>query len=157
MDVHSELNDNGDILWTSVNGVFYRDVQTGETVTLSDKFDPTHNYDYTMHPLQINNNKTMVWSYLNEVYLFNGSETILVSDTPNNKFLFQLNEEDLLVWFEQVEGFWQVMYYNGSIVGQVTTGSNNSVFPELNNINEIVWSSFDGTDDEIYKATPICQ
>lgn len=157
MDRSPKINSKGHVIWGSGDSgklYFYDGVTVNEFTDISG--GKRGRYD-------INSSGSIAWILRdNKMYLLlRGLETTLISDNANDKMNLRMDENNNLSWIEQINGQWQVMYYDGSvkqisgldikvILGSYTSMDIISVLSISN--NQVAWYAHDGNDYEIYRT-----
>ena len=83
-----------------------------------------------------------------EIFLYNGSETIQLTDNDVNDFFPKISGDNV-VWQSQINLDAEIFLYDGSQTIQITDNDVRDFFPAISGDN-IVWSGNDGNDREIF-------
>ena len=83
-----------------------------------------------------------------EIFLYNGSETIQLTNNDVNDFFPQISDNNV-VWQSQIDSDGEIFLYNGSETIQLTNNDVEDFFPAISGEN-VVWSGSDGRDREIF-------
>jgi hypothetical protein len=109
---------------------------------------------------QINENNYIVWSANTnangdgDIFLFDGSTIIKLSDNDNRGAYPRINNNNHVVWGNIALG--DIFYYDGSTVTEITDPYSGGYYPQINDNDHIVWSGISlesllrGTDMEIF-------
>ena len=139
------LNDNGHIVWAARNGnysqIFYYDGST--TIQLTNS-NANKNFP------DINNNGHVVWRNIDinsnpsdiEIFYYNGNTSFNISNNSNVEYAPKINNNGHVVWSgKDVNGVDNVYYYDGITINQITNyTTSNTSDPDINDLNQIVWS-----------------
>ncbi len=96
----------------------------------------------------------IVWSELKsgdndfEIFLYNGSETIQLTDNDVNDFFPKISGDNV-VWQSQIREDAEIFLYDGSETIQLTNNDVGDERPAISGDN-VVWSGSDGNDSEIF-------
>lgn len=166
------LNENGQIAWVAssivTNGIcesnlweiFYFDGDVSQ-LTLNNNFETY---------VDINDNGQLVWYKVDKsgsrLIFSDSSSALLIAENIsyqqpkiNNNQIFihskeqaQINNRDIYVYVQNVNGNYEVFVSDGSTEIQLTNNRFDDLFPQINENNVIIWQGFDGQDFEIFKA-----
>jgi hypothetical protein len=62
----------------------------------------------------------------------------------------QINSSGKVVWQQYDGSDWEIFFWNGSAVQQLTNNSTDDRNPKINDLGQVAWEHYDGTDWEIY-------
>jgi len=105
---------------------------------------------------QISENQ-VVWSNHdgndNEIYLFNGTSTIQLTNNSSDDSEPQISGNQV-VWKGYDGNSLEIFLFDGTNTTKITNDSFNDQEANLNGDDIVIWSRDDGSDREIFKATP---
>jgi hypothetical protein len=89
-----------------------------------------------------------------EIYLYNGSTTIQLTNNSTNDHEPQISANGYVVWQGSVDTDDEIFLHDGTGTTQLTNNSYNDNNPKINNAGSVVWDRDNGFDSEIFLATP---
>ena len=144
------LSDNGEMVWTQTNsssGIAYFD---GNTIfALSE----TGGGPY------MNSKGHVVWGESfpipdgsqGDIFLYDGTNTHRITDTPLNDDNPHMNENDHVVWQAHGgNGEDEIFLYNGSDIIQISHNYYDDQYPQISDNGFVVWEGFNGNSWEIF-------
>ena len=115
VNLNPSINDNGEVVWASPDGIFLYNGATIEQITGDSSATP-----------QINSSGTIVWQGPggvndgSDIYYYDGTNITHI-DTPDfNDWYPQINENGQVAWFGDDGKDWEIFLYDGTNTTRIT-------------------------------------
>ena len=165
-DYYPQISDKyGHVVWygyaygTNADILLYNGAPTNTNIT-------DNPYDSDVHP-DINTGGHMVWESVFNLYdanveieYYDGNTIKIISANHKSDYMRpHINNAGHVVWYGWDGSDWEIFYYNGTTITQLTDNSYDDLYPHINNAGHVVWYGWDGSDWEIfyYNGTTITQ
>jgi len=157
LNARPQLNDCGQVVWhgEDISGLGL-DIYLWDGYNTTKITDTPYPYD-DVWPM-INNNGQIAWELEEqtkdtEVYFWNGSDIIQITDNNVYDINPKINELGQVVWYSydgSNTDTYEICYWNGTDAIQLTDNNYEDSGASINDDGYIVWTGFDGNDYEIF-------
>ena len=154
-----QINDSGSVVWWGPAGnsgyhdIFYYDGNETVNISNSDLLSETepkiNNSDYIVFTGQSS------YGSNDDIFLFNGITIEKLSDNERQDTNPVIGDDGLVAWHgADATGDWDIYLSDGEKTINLSNNTLNDTDPDINANNKVIWSGWDGSDREIFVASP---
>jgi hypothetical protein len=147
------INDNGQVVWRGRTGTNFA-IYLYDGLSAKDISNDTVNQ---FSAPQMNSSGQVVWAGSDgEIHLYDGTTVKNISNREKTDSVPQINDNGQVAWAGMTEtGNNAIFLFDGNSVRNISnTLSLDDYSPQINENGQVTWHAFDGTDFEVYLATP---